>query len=61
MTFSNFCEKMVGLKSEVRAATLFSNILTNRNSYVPYHAGKEVKKGLLQAILKQAKIKTNKR
>lgn len=28
---------------------------------VPYHAGKEVKKGLLQAILKQAKIKTNKR
>lgn len=28
---------------------------------VPYHAGKEVKKGLLNAILKQAAIKTNKR
>lgn len=28
---------------------------------VPYHAGKEVKKGLLNAILKQAEIKTNKR
>jgi mRNA interferase HicA len=28
---------------------------------VPYHAGKEVKKGLLSAILKQADIKTNKR
>jgi predicted RNA binding protein YcfA (HicA-like mRNA interferase family) len=28
---------------------------------IPYHAGKEVKKGLLSAILKQAKIKTTKR
>lgn len=28
---------------------------------VPNHAGKEVKKGLLNAILKQAKVKTNKR
>ncbi|PKP10907.1 MAG: hypothetical protein CVU09_05140 [Bacteroidetes bacterium HGW-Bacteroidetes-4] len=28
---------------------------------VPYHAGKEVKKGLLNAILKQAAIKTKKR
>jgi predicted RNA binding protein YcfA (HicA-like mRNA interferase family) len=28
---------------------------------VPYHSGKEVKKGLLVAILKQANIKTNKR
>jgi predicted RNA binding protein YcfA (HicA-like mRNA interferase family) len=28
---------------------------------VPFHAGKEVKKGLLKAILKQAGIKTNKR
>ena len=28
---------------------------------VPYHAGKEVKKGLLRAILKQAEIKSNKR
>lgn len=28
---------------------------------VPFHAGKEVKKGLLTAILKLAKIKTNKR
>lgn len=28
---------------------------------VPFHAGKEVKKGLLSAILKQADIKTNKR
>ena len=27
---------------------------------VPYHAGKEVKKGLLNVILKQANIKTNK-
>ncbi|HET8885459.1 MAG TPA: type II toxin-antitoxin system HicA family toxin [Salinimicrobium sp.] len=28
---------------------------------VPNHSGKEVKKGLLSAILKQAKIKTTKR
>lgn len=28
---------------------------------VPYHGSKEVKKGLLSAILKQADIKTNKR
>jgi predicted RNA binding protein YcfA (HicA-like mRNA interferase family) len=28
---------------------------------VPFHAGKEVKKGLLSGILKQAKIKTDKR
>lgn len=28
---------------------------------VPFHSGKEVKKGLLKAILKQAKIKTTKR
>jgi len=28
---------------------------------VPYHAGKEVKKGLLNALLKQANIKTGKR
>lgn len=28
---------------------------------VPYHAGKEVKKGLLTAILKQTNIKTTKR
>ncbi|MCO5234773.1 MAG: type II toxin-antitoxin system HicA family toxin [Chitinophagaceae bacterium] len=28
---------------------------------VPYHASSEVKKGLLIAILKQAKIKTTKR
>jgi len=28
---------------------------------VPYHAGKEVKKGLCSTLLKQANIKTNKR
>ena len=28
---------------------------------IPYHSGKEVKKGLLTAILKQANIKTTKR
>jgi predicted RNA binding protein YcfA (HicA-like mRNA interferase family) len=28
---------------------------------VPFHAGKEVKKGLLKAILKQVDIKTSKR
>ena len=28
---------------------------------VPFHSGKEVKKGLLNAILKQAGIKTDKR
>ncbi|WP_410896842.1 type II toxin-antitoxin system HicA family toxin [Pontibacter sp. E15-1] len=28
---------------------------------VPNHAGKEVKKGLLSAILKQADVKTSKR
>ena len=28
---------------------------------IPYHSGKEVKKGLLQSIIKQTGIKTNKR
>ena len=28
---------------------------------VPFHSGKEVKKGLLASVLKQAEIKTNKR
>ena len=28
---------------------------------VPFHSGKEVKKGYLRALLKQAEIKTNKR
>ncbi len=28
---------------------------------VPFHSGKEVKKGLLSGILKQAEIKTDKR
>lgn len=28
---------------------------------VPYHSAKEVKKGLLQAILKEARIKIDKR
>jgi predicted RNA binding protein YcfA (HicA-like mRNA interferase family) len=28
---------------------------------VPYHAGREVKKGLLKALLKQAEVKTDKR
>jgi len=28
---------------------------------IPYHPGKEVKKGLLEAILKQANIKSKKR
>jgi predicted RNA binding protein YcfA (HicA-like mRNA interferase family) len=28
---------------------------------VPFHSGKEVKKGLLSGLLKQAKIKTSKR
>ena len=28
---------------------------------VPYHAGKEVKNGLLKALMKQANIKTDKR
>ena len=28
---------------------------------VPFHAGKEVKKGLLRTLLKQANIKTTKR
>jgi predicted RNA binding protein YcfA (HicA-like mRNA interferase family) len=31
------------------------------NLIVPYHAGKEVKKGLLQSIIKKADIKTTKR
>jgi len=31
------------------------------NLIVPYHAGKEVKKGMLQSILKKADIKTTKR
>jgi mRNA interferase HicA len=32
-----------------------------RQSGVPFHASKEVKKGLLNAILKEAEIKTPKR
>jgi len=33
----------------------------NEQLTVPFHASKEVKKGLLTAILKQANIKTKKR
>jgi predicted RNA binding protein YcfA (HicA-like mRNA interferase family) len=33
----------------------------NEQLTVPYHSGKEVKKGMLTAILKQANIKTTKR
>ena len=35
--------------------------IKNEQLTVPYHAGKEVKKGLLTALLKQANIKTTKR
>jgi mRNA interferase HicA len=43
-----------------------SHVVMNRppeklNIIVPYHAGKEVRKGLLQSILKKANIKTTKR
>jgi len=31
------------------------------NLTVPYHSGKEVRKGMLHAILKKAEIKTAKR
>ena len=36
---------------------------TDRNEqlFVPFHGSKEVKKGLLKSILKQANIKTDKR
>jgi len=33
----------------------------NEQLTVPYHSGKEVKKGMLTAILKQANLKTTKR
>jgi len=32
-----------------------------RRIIIPFHAGKEVKEGLLKSILKQTGIKTNKR
>lgn len=36
--------------------------LTKSNQLtVPFHSGKEVKKGMLQSILKDAEIKTDKR
>lgn len=40
---------------------IMQHLEKNEQLTVPYHAGKEVKKGLLTAILKQAQIKTNKR
>lgn len=40
---------------------LFEHPDKNEQLTVPFHASKEVKKGLLTAILKQANIKTKKR
>lgn len=40
---------------------IFSHPATGENISVPYHSGKEVKKGMLQSILKKARIKTTKR
>jgi predicted RNA binding protein YcfA (HicA-like mRNA interferase family) len=40
---------------------IWEHPIKNEQLTVPYHASKEVKKGLLTAILKQANIKTTKR
>lgn len=40
---------------------ILQNHSGTENITVPYHSGKEVKKGLLQVILKKAGIKTAKR
>ena len=40
---------------------IMNNPPEKENLIVPYHAGKEVKKGMLQSILKKAGIKTTKR
>jgi len=37
------------------------NQIRRRKIILPYHSGKEVKKGLLNSILKQTGIKTGKR
>lgn len=40
---------------------IMNNPPKDQNLIVPYHAGKEVKKGLLQSILKKAGINTTMR
>ena len=40
---------------------IFQHKIKSGQLTVPYHAGKEVKKGLLRNILKQANIKSEKR
>jgi predicted RNA binding protein YcfA (HicA-like mRNA interferase family) len=40
---------------------ILSHPTGTENITVPYHSGKEVKKGMFQAILKKAGIKTTKR
>ena len=50
---------MVGLKLEKRV--IMQHPKKPEQLTVPYHAGKEVKKGLLTALLKHANIKTTKR
>ena len=40
---------------------IMENNIKKNQITVPYHASKEVKKGLLNAILKDAEIKTTKR
>ena len=40
---------------------IMENNIKKNQITVPYHASKEVKKGLLNAILKDAEIKTAKR
>jgi predicted RNA binding protein YcfA (HicA-like mRNA interferase family) len=40
---------------------IFRHPEIGENISIPYHSGREVKKGMLQAILKKAGIKTTKR
>jgi len=62
MNFLDFSKRMVGLKYENRAVMyIMQHTEKSGKLAIPYHSGKEVKKGLLTSILKQANIKTTKR
>ena len=52
---------MAGLNTANRKPCNYAAPCKTKQLTVPFHAGKEVKKGLLNAILKQADIKTGKR
>jgi predicted RNA binding protein YcfA (HicA-like mRNA interferase family) len=61
MNFLGFLKRTVGLSLGKKSQVVMKHPSNPEQLTVPNHSGKEVKKGLLSTILKQAKIKTTKR